>query len=161
MTHDDDFTPITERLDRERPTATALELDSVKQRVLSSRPTRSGLRARIALIAMLAFGMLFSTSGATLAISGFAGNDQAAEVQYGGGDEDDDGGVKGVDDDDDGAVVPETSGSDEPVVQAQRQVVQSSGDELPFTGFAAIPVLLLGVALLSGGLVLRRNGKHS
>ena len=32
-----------------------------------------------------------------------------------------------------------------------------SGDSLPFTGFAAIPVLVVGVALIGGGLMLRRQ----
>ena len=35
-----------------------------------------------------------------------------------------------------------------------------SGDELPFTGFLALPVLLGGVALLSAGLVLRRRTRE-
>jgi hypothetical protein len=39
------------------------------------------------------------------------------------------------------------------------QVAQQveSGDSLPFTGFAAIPVVLAGVALIGGGLMLRRQ----
>lgn len=42
--------------------------------------------------------------------------------------------------------------------QPTRQLEQGAGtSQLPFTGFAAIPVLLLGVALLSAGLVLRRR----
>lgn len=43
--------------------------------------------------------------------------------------------------------------------QPARQIEAGAdaGDELPFTGFAAIPILLGGVALLGGGLVLRRR----
>jgi len=41
--------------------------------------------------------------------------------------------------------------------QPVRQVAASGGDQLPFTGFAAIPILLGGMALLAGGLVLRRR----
>lgn len=45
-----------------------------------------------------------------------------------------------------------------PVTQETRQLAAAQGDdELPFTGFAAIPVLLLGLALLSTGFVLRRR----
>jgi hypothetical protein len=40
--------------------------------------------------------------------------------------------------------------------QAERQqAAEAQSSELPFTGFAAIPVLLGGLALLAGGLVLR------
>lgn len=39
-------------------------------------------------------------------------------------------------------------------VQAARQV---ASNELPFTGYLAIPILLLGIAMLGGGLVLRRS----
>lgn len=43
-------------------------------------------------------------------------------------------------------------------VQAPRQVVAAqTGQQLPFTGFAAIPVLLGGLALLGTGVVLRRR----
>lgn len=42
--------------------------------------------------------------------------------------------------------------------QPARQVAADSGDQLPFTGFAAIPVLLGGIALTGSGLVLRRKG---
>jgi hypothetical protein len=41
-----------------------------------------------------------------------------------------------------------------------RQVVlgaETGSDALPFTGFAAIPILLIGVAMLGAGLVVRRR----
>jgi hypothetical protein len=42
--------------------------------------------------------------------------------------------------------------------QPSRQVAAGGGsDELPFTGFAAIPILVGGIALTGGGLVLRRR----
>ena len=44
----------------------------------------------------------------------------------------------------------------EEAAQPARQVA-SSDDELPFTGFAAVPILVGGIALLAGGLVLRRR----
>ena len=43
-------------------------------------------------------------------------------------------------------------------MQPSRQVEAGANDSnLPFTGFAAIPVLIGGIALLSAGLVLRRR----
>ena len=49
--------------------------------------------------------------------------------------------------------------TDEEVVQQteNRQLAaeQGAADELPFTGFAAIPVLLMGFALLTAGFALR------
>jgi hypothetical protein len=41
--------------------------------------------------------------------------------------------------------------------QAPRQLSASQADRLPFTGYAAIPLLLVGLALLVAGLVLRRS----
>jgi len=55
---------------------------------------------------------------------------------------------------DGGDVAPETT-------QVNRQVESGAtgggSDELPFTGFAAIPILLAGVAMMVSGLVLRRR----
>ena len=46
--------------------------------------------------------------------------------------------------------------------QAPRQVVaQQSADQLPFTGFAALPILLAGVALLVTGATLRFRTRES
>ena len=43
-------------------------------------------------------------------------------------------------------------------MQPSRQVEAGANEnKLPFTGFAAIPILIGGIALLSAGLVLRRR----
>ena len=176
--HDDlhpDLQPVIDQLRAHRPEATALELDAVKQRVRSRltaparrRTRRSELmKSRLVILSMLVLGMLLSTTGAGLAVSSFK-SDNASITQYakptpGGG-----GGVLG-DQDSGGAVTPaeNNGGGNSPSgggtspssgVQPSRQV-QAGADtgSLPFTGFAAIPVLLGGIALLSAGLVLRRR----
>ena len=46
----------------------------------------------------------------------------------------------------------------QPETQPERQVAaQAETSQLPMTGFAAIPVLVGGLALLAGGLILRRR----
>ena len=120
------------------------------------------MRSRLAIIAMLVFGGLLSTGGGALAISGFASQqDNAAQSQYGGVQGEEDQGDQGtLGEEDSGGGAP--SGSDDNGTQPARQVeagAQGTGGEeqLPFTGFAAIPILLGGVALLTTGLVLRRR----
>ena len=172
MTFNDDelgseLQPIADRLRAERPTLSALELDDVKQRVraAATRPTttkRGFMRSRLAILLMLVLGLTFSTTGAGLAISGFAdGDGQAAATQY---DTDDDGGGVLPDSDEGdngGGVTPDSdTPSAEADVQPARQFESAgTGGSLPFTGFAAIPVLLLGLGLLSAGLIVRRTSR--
>ena len=124
------------------------------------------MRSRLAIIAMLVFGGVLSTGGGALAVSGFTSQSgSAAQQQYGGvkGEEDQD--VLGEEESGGPASGQEKAGapagSEENAVQPARQVEAgaqgSGGEELPFTGFAAIPILLGGIALLSAGLVLRRR----
>jgi hypothetical protein len=157
----DELQPVIARLEAERPTATALELDEVKRRVLartasrSRRRTQGVMRSRAAILATLVLGLLLSTSGAGLAISGFADNNQAAVAQYGQGNVG-------------GEVLPAVErkksrpgASVQPGRQTETVVAAQGGSQLPFTGFAAIPILLLGIGLLSAGLVLRRTGRRA
>ena len=176
MTHHDDshddLQPVIEQLRANRPEASALELDAVKQRVRGRVARHPGRRARsadlmksrIAILATLVVGMLFSTAGASLAISGFASsNDKASVAQYGPEDTGGGGGVLG-EDEGGGPTTQENNGGGGGGngVQPARQVEagsQGSEEQLPFTGFAAIPILLGGVALLTTGLVLRRRSR--
>jgi hypothetical protein len=169
-----DLQPVIDQLRANRPEATALELDGIKQRVRarSSQPARRRttrraqlMKSRLVILSMLVLGMLLSTAGAGLAVSGLS-SDNASVEQYGtsttpppeatpgGG-----GNVLG-DEDSGNNVLPESNtspgGND---VQPARQVEAgaTTNSKLPFTGFAAVPVLLGGIALLSAGLVLRRR----
>ena len=125
------------------------------------------MRSRLAIIAMLVFGMVLSTGGGALAVSGFTSQqDNAAQGQYGSGNNDIQGEDEGGDvlgEDESGNPTPENSGpageeeSSQPARQVEAGAQGSGGEELPFTGFAAIPILLGGVALLTSGLVLRKR----
>ena len=174
--HSDDLKPVIEQLRTHRPEATPLELDAVKQRVLRRAAGAAGwgarsatfMKSRLAILGMLVAGMFLTTAGAGMAITGLQGND-ASVAQYGPGGSGGGGGGGGGNN-----VLPEEQGNQGGVagenaagggggqgIQPSRQVEAGAdtggGEELPFTGLAAIPILLGGVALLSTGLVLRRR----
>jgi hypothetical protein len=151
--HDDDLQPVADRLRASRPQLTALELDEISQRVRARaaarrRPRSAFMKSRLTILAMLVAGMLLCTTGAGLAVSGISSGNNAAQGQY--GSEQPQGNVLGEEESGGGAKQPAQE------TQPARQVEAGTGsNELPFTGFAALPVLLGGVALLGGGLVLR------
>jgi len=158
-----EFDDVIRLLRENRPEATELELDQIKQRVrrrTAQMPSRrrEAMKSRLAILSMLVVGMLFSTAGAGLAVQGLT-QDDASVAQYGPDQVEPAGGVMGEEKSSGGAADRGTAGED--TVQPARQVaVGTNGDELPFTGFLAIPVLIGGVALLSTGLVLRRQSRR-
>src|SRR3954462_7091713 len=81
MTEVDD---VIRRLEDGRPQATDRELDEIKQRVRrrAADPSRrsQSMKSRFAILAMLVTGMLFSTAGVGLALSGNGSN--ASIAQY-------------------------------------------------------------------------------
>jgi hypothetical protein len=198
MTEYDD---VIQLLQDGRPRATDLELDRIKQRARRQAADNSrrkqSMKSRLAIVAMVAFGMVFSTAGAGLAVSGIASDTQNASVaQYGtptptptatpctnssnssssssstpmctptpsptASSDTPEGGVLPAEENNNapsGGAAPATGTgtNDETTTQPTRQVEATTGSQLPFTGFAAIPVMLGGIALLTGGLVLRRR----
>jgi hypothetical protein len=82
-----EFDDVIRRLEDQRPQATSMELDEIKQRVRrrAAEPSRKkgnqSMKSRLAILGMLVTGMLFSTAGAGLAISGI--QDNASVSQYG------------------------------------------------------------------------------
>ena len=114
------------------------------------------MKSRMVILTMLVFGMLLSTAGAGLAVQSLSGQNDASTAQYGA--ETPSGGGDVLGDQDEGTnVAPEDNGGGGDV-QPARQVEAGADDStLPFTGFAAIPVLIGGIALLSAGLALRRR----
>jgi hypothetical protein len=166
-----DLQPVIDQLRANRPEATALELDAIKQRVRarSSQPARRRttrraqlMKSRIVILSMLVFGMLLSTAGAGLAVSGVNSKHNASVAQYGTPTPTPEGGVLGDQDSGQGTSPTANNGGGgngpSKDVQPARQVeAGSTSGSLPFTGFAAVPILLGGIVLLSAGLVLRRR----
>ena len=118
------------------------------------------MKSRLVILSMLVFGMLLSTAGAGLAVSGGSSN-SAAQAQYGSDKTPPPPSNEVLGDQDRGAGENAPAGGTNPT-QPARQVEAGVGDEesgttLPFTGFAAIPILLGGIAMLTAGLVLRRR----
>jgi hypothetical protein len=160
------------------------------------------LTSRLLITILIAFGIVLSGTGATLAIAPNAVNtgSTTSAAQYGSDDDDDDddgpNDEDDSDDDDSGTPPPEsgvggtTASQDPPIgvlpegpksgvapttesgeaprvqtaadrgsaprLQPIRQQADQ-GESLPFTGLAAIPILVVGIGLLASGLVLRRR----
>ena len=119
------------------------------------------LRSRLALLLVLVLGFAFSGTGVGLAISGIASDDSTtSEAQYGTGTGIPGNTVLGEQD-----IRPAQGGQEKtaPALQLPRQFAARAdqGGSLPFTGFAAIPVLLLGVGLLTTGFVMHRGSRRS
>jgi hypothetical protein len=158
-----EFDDVIRQLREGRPRASELELDKIKQRVRrqAAEPSRrnQSMKSRLAILAMVAFGMLFSTAGAGLAVSGITSNsDNASVAQYGTPTPTPEGGVMPAEETNNAPDnTPEGGVSPAEETQPARQVEATTTSQLPFTGFAAIPVMLGGIALLTGGLVLRRR----
>jgi hypothetical protein len=158
-----EFDDVIRLLREGRPEATAVELDNIKQRVRrqAAEPSRrnQSMKSRLAILAMVAFGMLFSTAGAGLAVSGITSNSHNASIaQYGTATPTSEGGVLPAEETNNAPDTTPAGGvSPAEATQPTRQVAATTTSQLPFTGFAAIPVMLGGIALLTGGLVLRRR----
>jgi len=143
------------------------------------------MKSRLVILSMLVFGMLLSTAGAGLAVSGLSGNPSASSAQYpsttptgtvNSQSTPNGGGVLGAQDTDNGQnVAPEDtngggtspssngtspSNGTQPSRQVEAGAATTTGSSLPFTGFAAIPILFGGLVLLGGGLVLRSRAGH-
>src|SRR5215218_1580319 len=129
-----EFDDVIRLLRENRPEASDLELDQIKQRVRrrAARPSRrtQAMKSRLAILSMLVLGMLLSTTGAGLAVEGLT-SDDASVAQYGPGEEQDSGGVFGSGEQSGGAGQGGVEQAPE-AVQPVRQVEVGSG-QLPFT----------------------------
>ncbi len=173
---------IADALRAERHQATPLELDRIKmQSIRQAEQPRPSLyavkkgtfmKSRLALTLLLVAGFMLSTTGATLAVSGSSSSGSAAENQYtqpGGGNEGNhhhhnEQGTKGVSgkggtEKNTLSEEPVTEVEVEPAPATEQQAVVSSGSSLPFTGFVAIPLLVIGVGLILVGATIRLKSR--
>jgi hypothetical protein len=116
------------------------------------------MRSRLVMMLVIAAGFTLSTTGVGLAISGTSGSGNAAQNQYKHVSPDQNQGGKN-------GVSGVNLGSEEEPAQVEvqaapvveQQATTGSSGTLPFTGFLAIPLLIIGVGLLSLGAVIRRK----
>lgn len=180
-----DLLDVAQTLERQRPRLDGLELDELKRRSMrASRTTAPSthkgpfMRTRLAIMTLLASGLILSGGGTALGVVALQAKDDAGVAQYGSpdtapgqvlgetasGDDTPDApdvaGTAGSGGGGGGDVLGTTArgGTD---IQATRQIATAPGGSLPFTGYAAIPVLLLGLAMVGAGLVLRRRPQQS
>jgi hypothetical protein len=113
------------------------------------------MRTRFAIISMLVVGVLLtSTAGAGMALSGSSGSGSAGTAQYG----------PPPSHHHHHLAPPPSSNTAPPdgtVQPAQQLATPSGSSQLPFTGLVLIPLIILGVAMLLIGLVLRSRSTRA
>jgi hypothetical protein len=159
----EDLTWVVQRLEQERPVASPLELDRMKLQARSqarrggrSQVKGSFLKSRVAIVAILVLGLLSGGTGTTLALSGGSEKGSAAGAQYPND-------VRGQQEGDRGVLGQIESGDKSSgAVRGSQQVAATQSDSnLPFTGLAALPLILLGVGLLGAGGMLYRSSRQA
>ena len=119
------------------------------------------MRARLIFCTILALGALLTAgAGASFAQSGLDDSSNAGEQQYGQPRNDVLGEVGTVEEDDGTTPVQQQGAPEAETTTPQVAANTDSDGELPFTGFAVVTTLLLGLALLGAGLVLRRTSRR-
>ncbi len=123
-----------------------------------SRCNRS-LKAQVAITALLAGGLVMGSTGVAIGASALSTDTNSSSVQYG---------TPGSNQVLNAPGPQQAPGSNQVLnaqaapaqaaqAQAPRQLEVSQKSELPFTGYAPIPILLIGLLVLACGLVLRRG----
>jgi hypothetical protein len=162
MEHNDNGLPgdlqeVAARLDEERPQLSPMQLDDITRtvRTRSHRPgPRKGniMRSRLATVLVLSTGLVLGGTGVSLGVTALQSTDDAATAEYGAAQQ-----SCGGDDDPCQAVLGESStGGPGSGADAADQAASVSSGTLPFTGYLAVPAMILGLGLVIGGLVLRR-----
>ncbi|HEX3735797.1 MAG TPA: hypothetical protein VHU86_11685 [Solirubrobacterales bacterium] len=142
------------------------------------------MKSRLALVSVLALGVFMSGTGATLALSGTSSSGSASSAQYppeheheehlcesggaggggGGGNGGESGSGSGCSHESEHCGPTSSGGNGEACETQEVRQVETSSGSLPFTGFMAIPVLIIGLGLLGGGVAMRlrmRSGNHT
>jgi hypothetical protein len=171
---------VDQRLRKDRPALSALELDEIKVRALDSAPRSATMRlgkkkgkrmkSRLAVVMVLALGLFMCGTGASLAASGSSGSGSAGSAQYpeeneknklcvegeeaGSGSGSGNAGCKYTCEEI--AAGAEASPEEEAACTEPAQETSSGGGgSLPYTGFPTIPVMLIGLGLLGAGAAVR------
>jgi hypothetical protein len=123
------------------------------------------MRARFAITILAVVGALFTVGVGAGFAQGVSGSDSAGQQQYGTttpSETDVLGEIGEVEESQPAPAQTEEAAPapEQPAPQAAAQPAQQQSGQLPFTGFATLAVVLLGVALLMGGLVLRRTTRQ-
>lgn len=143
-------------------------LKRICRRSLGSAPSKRWLMpTRLAMFSLLVCAFSVAGTGAALAVSGASGSGSAGKAQYpppkpscSTGDDD---GVRVKDGDRGDTVGVTLERSDggpcnRVAARVATRQIESAGDaKLPFTGLAAIPLLLIGCGLLVAGVATRRR----
>lgn len=127
------------------------------------------MKSRVAITAVLMLGLFTGGTGTTLALSGSSDEGNASQAQYprGGGNN-----VLGQQQGSNpsnprsgnvlGTTESSPSATSPGAVQGSQQVVATQGgSSLPFTGLAAIPIIILGLALLGAGAMMYRSTRQT
>ncbi len=180
----DDLAGTAELLREARPALAADDREAVRRRVQGRANARQ--RPNLVVALCLALGLVFSTAGSGLAVSGLAADGPAVQAQYpdstapptaqppapvtpnetpaptpAPAEE-----PQVLGEQEEAEPAPTLAGGEPPAAEAAPATaaaeetvvrqVEATG-ELPFTGLEAIPVLVAGIALLLTGAVLRRR----
>jgi hypothetical protein len=120
------------------------------------------MRTRFAIISMLVVGVLLtSTAGAGMALSGSSGSGSAGSAQYGAPPSHHHTHLVSPASSNTAPASSNTAPPDGVVQPAQQLATPTGSSQLPFTGLVLIPLIILGVAMLLIGLVLRSRSTRA
>ena len=112
--------------------------------------------SRLMVTALLTVAIVLSSAGTSMAVSGAAGGGSAGSVQYPKNNAEQGEVLGGPQAQSPGGGAGGGGGGAAPSETTQRTTAAGSSG-LPFTGWAVLPLLVVGIGLLTGGALLRRT----